>query len=145
MATKKGGHHAGEKRTADEATLGGNADETHADETRGVPHASASSTLLTTTTRRARPRKHASSAASVSQPVPAALPLRDLARETAPTRRSVHRAPARRQAWPRRGRKDDNSIQANSEQQLVSDGGRWYAAYNGVLERGEEGEPGVCV
>jgi len=72
---------------------------------------------------RARPRKHASSAASASHPVPAALPLRDLARETAPTRRSVHRAPARRQAWPRRGRKDDNSIQANSEQQLVSDGG----------------------
>ena len=50
MATKKGGHHAGEKRTADEATLGGNADETHADETRGVPHASASRTLLTTAT-----------------------------------------------------------------------------------------------
>ena len=46
----KGGHHAGEKRTADEATLGGNADETHADETRGVPHASASRTLLTTAT-----------------------------------------------------------------------------------------------
>ena len=72
---------------------------------------------------RARPRKHASSAASASHPGPAALPLRDLARETAPTRRSVHRAPARRQAWPRRGRKDENSIQANSEQQLVSDGG----------------------
>lgn len=55
MATKKGGHHAGEKRTADEATLGGNADETHADETCGVPHsshveASASRTPLTAAT-----------------------------------------------------------------------------------------------
>lgn len=49
-AKKADEHHTGKKRTAEEAMLGGNADETHADETRGVPHASASRTPLTTVT-----------------------------------------------------------------------------------------------
>ena len=57
-AKKADEHHTGKKRTAEEAMLGGNADETHADETRGVlhsshggvPHASASRTPLTTAT-----------------------------------------------------------------------------------------------